>query len=102
MNRENAGEFLLQSRLTELDGLAEQLGAFCLLQGMDEEARADVRLVVEEAVSNTIRHGYTDPRGHEIRVRAAVENGELSLDTGGFRPKLAAKDIKYVDYPYEG
>jgi len=80
MSSDNAREFLLRSRLPELDGLAEQLGAFCFLQGMDEEGRADVRLVVEEAVSNTIRHGYTDPQGHEIRVRAAVDNGELSLE----------------------
>jgi anti-sigma regulatory factor (Ser/Thr protein kinase) len=47
---------------------------------MSEEGCADVRLVVEEAVSNTIRHGYADQDPHEIRLRVAVESGELSLE----------------------
>ena len=38
----------------------------------------------------------------EAKVRARLEAGELGLDIYGFRERLAAKGLKYVDYPYKG
>ena len=38
----------------------------------------------------------------EEKVRARLEAGELGLDIYGFRERLAAKGLKYVDYPYKG
>jgi 4-hydroxy-4-methyl-2-oxoglutarate aldolase len=38
----------------------------------------------------------------EAGVRARLEAGELGLDIYGFRDRLAAKGLKYVDYPYKG
>jgi 4-hydroxy-4-methyl-2-oxoglutarate aldolase len=38
----------------------------------------------------------------EAGVRARLEAGELGLDIYGFRERLAAKGLKYVDYPYKG
>jgi anti-sigma regulatory factor (Ser/Thr protein kinase) len=80
MERRTTREFLLQNQLTALDALAQGLREFCLTGGMSEEETADVRLVVEEAVSNTIRHGYDDERSHEIRVRATLDRGDLTLE----------------------
>jgi serine/threonine-protein kinase RsbW len=37
-----------------------------------ERAAYTVKLVLEEMVSNVIRHGYDDAGGHEIGVRVAV------------------------------
>lgn len=73
-------EFLIRNRLTELEGLADGLRDFCLAGGLTDEALADVRLVVEEVVSNTIRHGYDDDRTHEIRVRAILDGGQWTLE----------------------
>ena len=38
----------------------------------------------------------------EEKTRARLEAGELGLDIYGFRDRLAAKGLKYVDYPYKG
>ena len=73
-------EFRIRNRLTELTPLADGLRDLCLGAGMDEEGVADVRLLVEEAVSNTIRHGYPDGKEHEILVRAAADGGEIRVE----------------------
>jgi 4-hydroxy-4-methyl-2-oxoglutarate aldolase len=38
----------------------------------------------------------------EENTRARLAAGELGLDIYGFRERLAAKGLKYVDYPYKG
>ena len=38
----------------------------------------------------------------EEKPRARLSAGELGLDIYGFRERLAAKGLKYVDYPYKG
>jgi 4-hydroxy-4-methyl-2-oxoglutarate aldolase len=38
----------------------------------------------------------------EAGVRKRLEAGELGLDIYGFRERLAAKGLKYVDYPAKG
>jgi 4-hydroxy-4-methyl-2-oxoglutarate aldolase len=38
----------------------------------------------------------------EAKTRARLAAGELGLDIYGFRERLAAKGLKYVDYPYKG
>jgi 4-hydroxy-4-methyl-2-oxoglutarate aldolase len=38
----------------------------------------------------------------EAGVRKRLEAGELGLDIYGFRDRLAAKGLKYVDYPAKG
>jgi 4-hydroxy-4-methyl-2-oxoglutarate aldolase len=38
----------------------------------------------------------------EAGVRARLSAGELGLDIYGFRDRLAAKGLKYVEYPYKG
>jgi anti-sigma regulatory factor (Ser/Thr protein kinase) len=73
-------EFRVLNKLTELDALAGGLRDFCVGGGMTDEEALDVRLAVEEAVSNTIRHGYGDRQVHQIRVRAALVKGELRLE----------------------
>ena len=73
-------EFLIRNRLPDLETLAGGLGGFCLDAGIGDEESGDIRLAVEEAVSNTIRHGYVDSREHLIRVRATLEDGRIRLE----------------------
>ena len=75
-----AGEFRIANRLAELDALAVGLRTYCLAAGMTEGDAEEVRLVIEEADTNTIRHGYSDGNPHEIILRAAVDAGRLTLE----------------------
>jgi anti-sigma regulatory factor (Ser/Thr protein kinase) len=61
----------------ELTGLAKDCG-------MDSDGIADVRLAVTEAATNAVIHAYAKAEG-ELRVTAAVQDGELAIvirDTG--------------------
>jgi len=80
MGTPHAREFRILNRIAELDTLAEGLRGFCVSGGMSDEEFGDVRLAVEEAVSNTIRHGYGDREPHPILVRASLEGGALCVE----------------------
>jgi anti-sigma regulatory factor (Ser/Thr protein kinase) len=80
MGTPHAREFRILNRLAELDSLAEGLRGFCIPAGLSDEEFGDVRLAVEEAVSNTIRHGYADREPHPILVRASLEGGALCVE----------------------
>ena len=81
MGRPKTRTFAVRNLLEDLAPLARDLGAFCRYGGMTEEEFADVRLALEEAVSNTIRHGYPDAAGSRvIRIRASLKRDSLRLD----------------------
>jgi anti-sigma regulatory factor (Ser/Thr protein kinase) len=59
---------------------------------VDEHAVAGVELIIEEAVTNTLRHGYgvTDAGEHQVELELQIEPGEVRLlivdDAGPFDP----------------
>src|SRR5918994_313931 len=55
--------------------------------GMDAEGIADVRLAVTEAATNAVIHAYAEAEG-ELRVTAAVDQGELAIVIGDTGPGL--------------
>ena len=78
-------EHIALARLA-LTGLAE-------LCGMDEETLADLKLALTEAVSNSIRHAYTEASGHvEIAYGLNETSIEIEVvdDGAGFDPDRPA------------
>jgi serine/threonine-protein kinase RsbW len=55
--------------------------------GMDAEGVADVRLAVTEAATNAVIHAYAEAEG-ELRVTAAMRDGELAIVIGDTGPGL--------------
>jgi anti-sigma regulatory factor (Ser/Thr protein kinase) len=55
--------------------------------GMDAEGIADVRLAVTEAATNAVIHAYAEAEG-ELRVTAAMRDGELAIVIGDTGPGL--------------
>lgn len=55
--------------------------------GMDAEGIADVRLAVTEAATNAVIHAYAKADG-DLRVRAAMQDGELAIVIGDTGPGL--------------
>jgi anti-sigma regulatory factor (Ser/Thr protein kinase) len=80
MSSGKSTEFRLKNNLVDLERVAQDLWTFCRDNGLSEEESADVRLVVDEVVSNVIRHGYADRGPHEIRVHASIAGPELTLE----------------------
>jgi serine/threonine-protein kinase RsbW len=58
--------------------------------GMDAEGIADVRLAVTEAATNAVIHAYAEAEG-ELRVTAAVRQGELAIVIGDTGPGLVER-----------
>jgi serine/threonine-protein kinase RsbW len=70
----------LVNDLGELPAVTERADAFLLAHGRGEETRYTVRLVLEELLSNVIRHGYEDGAPHEIAVALGVSAGAVALE----------------------
>jgi serine/threonine-protein kinase RsbW len=73
-------DFSLKNNLAEIELLTESIVNYCKENGIDEAACYDVRLSLEEAISNTIKYGYSDQLTHTIYVRVGIENQELLLE----------------------
>jgi serine/threonine-protein kinase RsbW len=59
--------------------------------GMDADGIADVRLAVTEAATNAVIHAYAETDG-ELKVTAAVREGELTIVIGDAGPGLVERE----------
>lgn len=72
-------ELSIKNEWTNLELLAEWILDFCGENVIGEDVSHDIRLALEEAISNTIKYGYDDDRVHSIEVRVSLENRRLDL-----------------------
>jgi serine/threonine-protein kinase RsbW len=70
----------LANDLDELAGALEAADAFLHAHRRAEETRYAVRLVLEELLSNVIRHGCAHGARHTLAVRLAVVPDAVELD----------------------
>jgi sigma-B regulation protein RsbU (phosphoserine phosphatase) len=73
-------EVRLRNELSELDRLHRTLTEFGGQHGLPDNVLHDLKLALEEIVTNIISYGYTDSQQHEIRVRLGIEAGEMRVD----------------------
>jgi hypothetical protein len=67
----------------EITGMAKDCG-------MDSDGIADVRLAVTEAATNAVIRAYAKAEG-ELKVTAAMQDGELAIVIGDTGPGLAER-----------
>ena len=70
----------LGSDLAEVPRLMEAVEAFCSDHGLGEGIAMEMQLVLEEAVTNSMRHGFKDGGDHSVEIRLAVEGRDLVLE----------------------
>ena len=73
-------DFAIKNDLSEIETLSEAITNYCKDNGVTEEVCYDIRLALEEAISNTIKYGYDDHDVHTIHVRVEVNNQEVLLE----------------------
>lgn len=73
-------DFEIKNDLAEIEALTQAVVSYFRDNGIDDAICYDVRLALEEAVSNTIKYGYEDQQGHIIHVRAGLERKDLFLE----------------------
>jgi anti-sigma regulatory factor (Ser/Thr protein kinase) len=83
-------DFATKNNLAELENLTLAIATYYRDNGVPEEICYDVRLALEEAISNTIKYGYDDQQTHTIHVRAGFDNLNLIIqiedDAKAFNP----------------
>jgi anti-sigma regulatory factor (Ser/Thr protein kinase) len=75
----------ITNRLLELDRVADAVEAFGEAHGLSAKLRYQIRLVLDELLTNTILYGYADGREHGIGVGMAQDGDRLRFvleDTG--------------------
>jgi len=100
---------LLRNQYADIERLARAVAAFGLAHRLSEDMVGDIRLALEEAVTNIIMHGYTDTEDHEIEIRFSFSADRVSftiIDDGQpFDPLQApSPDLKhdFDDMPVGG
>jgi serine/threonine-protein kinase RsbW len=73
-------DFSIKNNIPEIEPLTEAIVSYCKENGIDEAVCYEVRLALEEVISNTIKYGYDDHRPHTILVQVGFENRKLILE----------------------
>ena len=81
--------FTLENRLEAVGALFERLAAFHRRCRVSEDDAYVLALVMEEAFTNVVRHGYPAEGGHEITIRLEL--------TGGVATFVIEDDARYFD-----
>ncbi|MFC4352472.1 ATP-binding protein [Fodinicurvata halophila] len=80
----------LTNDLSDLDRLAEEVGAFCATEGIEQSEALQLNLVLEEIFTNIVSYGYEDARAHEIVVTLESTDGGIRAqvidDAKAFNP----------------
>ncbi|QLA16358.1 ATP-binding protein [Desulfolutivibrio sulfoxidireducens] len=83
----------LSNHLAELDRLAEGIESFGERHGFPRKVIYQVRLVLDELLTNVISYGFSDGRKHEIEVEMRLADSRLHLriedDAKAFDPLQA-------------
>lgn len=73
-------DFAIKNDLSEIETLSEAITKYCKDNGVTEDVCYDIRLALEEAISNTIKYGYDNQDSHNIYVRIGIANQELLIE----------------------
>jgi len=96
-------ELQMPNRLTVLPVLSAALDDALSAAGVPERVRMEVTLVLEEVLSNTVRHGYPGGARDTIRVSAQRDHDRLHLrfDDGAVEWNPLAHELPDIDLPLE-
>lgn len=84
------GSFVIVSRFDEIQPVEDAILHACAEYGFDESARFAIKLAMEEALTNAIKHGNAMDPNKNVHVKYQVDPEQLELsvrDEGpGFHP----------------
>jgi serine/threonine-protein kinase RsbW len=69
---------VLRNHVSEIRRLVDRVEAFGAEAGLPPEVTFRLTLALDEAVSNVIRHGFTDNAEHQISVGVQVSDGMVT------------------------
>ena len=100
--RRAADRLHLRSSLAEIDRLAEKVARLGREHALPEELALDLRLALEEAVTNIIRHGYGGREDGEIRIGFHVTPEAITVTVEDDAPPFDPHERPDPPLPPEG
>lgn len=72
----------LRNQLSELPRLTQALETFAQQQGLARKSALELELILEELVTNVIRHGYDagDAREHQIAIALELDADRIRIE----------------------
>ena len=71
---------ILENKISEIERIATVVSEFGQSNDLSDEVIYDIRLVLEEIVSNIIKYGYKDNDDHQIDIQINLESSVLTLE----------------------
>jgi phosphoserine phosphatase RsbU/P len=100
--RRAADQIHLRSTLAEIDRLGEAVAGLGRKHTLPEELVFDLRLALEEAVTNVIRHGYGGREDGEIRIGFHVTPEAITVTVEDDAPPFDPRERPDPPLPPEG
>ncbi len=70
----------IKNDLGEIARMSHEIASWCHAQALPEEVEFQIDLVLDELVSNVIRHGLKDDHEHVIDVSLSCQGDELIIE----------------------
>ncbi|MCP4178018.1 MAG: ATP-binding protein [bacterium] len=71
--------FIIRNDLSELKFLNKAIKKYLEKLNLSNKSIYNITLIVEELITNTIRHGYADEQKHEIFVDISTSNEHIKI-----------------------
>ncbi|MDP3443558.1 MAG: ATP-binding protein, partial [Ignavibacteria bacterium] len=96
-------KLILENKIENLERVLDFVEQFALSINLNEEITFDIKLAVDEAVSNIIRHGYNDTEKHYIEIELEPHNHEIIITITDDAKEFNILDYKIasIDVPIE-
>lgn len=73
-------EVVMRNHLDDLPLVAQALHALGVRRGLPRNAVVDMKIALDEILSNIVKYGYDDNRVHEIRIRLTVDGSAVEAE----------------------
>jgi serine/threonine-protein kinase RsbW len=96
-------KLILENKIENLERVLDFVEQFALSINLNEEITFDIKLAVDEAVSNIIRHGYNDIEKHYIEIELEQHYHEIIITITDDAKEFSILDYKIasIDVPIE-
>ena len=78
--QKDRASIILKNKFSEIERIATVVSEFGQRNDLPDEVIYDIRLVLEEIVSNIIKYGYKDSDEHQIDIQINLESSTLTLE----------------------
>jgi len=64
----------------ELSKMSESVNSFAKINSLDDEIKHDIKLALDEIITNIISYAFDDGSEHEISVKIHVDDKNISME----------------------